>query len=435
MLIRLIYVSQSVDPQTTAQADAILRTAHERNARLDITGVLCIGQGVFLQVLEGERAKVTALYARIHADPRHRDVELIHCESICERRYGRWSMAHVRLSDVDPETKIDWPEFNPYSRSGLVVMARIDALIAAGSPVDDPPVAALRTPDARFADLPGFPFAPHYVDDLPDCRGLRAHYVDEGPPDADRVFLCLHGQPTWSYLYRRMIPVFAAAGARVVAPDLIGFGRSDKPIDEATYTFTFHREMLRAFIARLDLRGIVLVVQDWGGLLGLTLPMADPARYRGLLAMNTMFASGDRPLGQGFLDWRAYSNRNPDLAVGKLMSRTCPHLTPAEVAAYDAPFPEAAYKAGVRRFPNLVPDRPDAEGAALSREARDWFGSQWQGRTFMAIGMTDPVLGPPVMRELAAQIRGCPPPLEIAEGGHFVQEWGERIAREAVRVL
>jgi pimeloyl-ACP methyl ester carboxylesterase len=163
--------------------------------------------------------------------------------------------------------------------------------------------------------------------------------------------------------------------------------------------------------------------------------MHAPQRYRGLLVMNTAFAAGDRPLGQGFLDWRAYSNRNPDLAVGKLMARSCPHLTPAEAAAYDAPFPDASYKAGVRRFPNLVPDHPDADGAALSRQARDWFRTQWQGRTFMAIGMKDPVLGPPVMRHVAAQIRNCPAPLEVEQGGHFLQEWGEGVARAALEVL
>jgi pimeloyl-ACP methyl ester carboxylesterase len=295
--------------------------------------------------------------------------------------------------------------------------------------------AALRTPQERFTGLPGYAFAPHYLDDLEGYHGLRIHHVDEGPRDAERVFLCLHGQPTWSYLYRRMIPVFVAAGARVLAPDLLGFGKSDKPAEEGVYTFTFHREMLRALIERLDLRNVVLVVQDWGGLLGLTLPMHAPQRFAGLLVMNTAFGCGDMPLGQGFLDWRAYSNRNPDLAIGKLMARSCPHLTPAEAAAYDAPFPDASYKAGVRRFPNLVPERPDADGAALSRRARDWFRSEWQGRTFMAIGMKDPVLGPPVMRHVAAQIRNCLAPLEVADGGHFLQEWGEGVARAALAAL
>jgi haloalkane dehalogenase len=293
----------------------------------------------------------------------------------------------------------------------------------------------LRTPDERFSDLPGYAFAGRYVDDLEGCAGLRIHYLDEGPADAQRVFLCLHGQPTWSYLYRRMIPVFTAAGHRVVAPDLPGFGKSDKPADDSVYTFMFHREVLRTLVQRLDLRQVVLVVQDWGGLLGLTLPMEAPERYAGLLIMNTAFATGDQPLGQGFLDWRAYSNKNPDMAVGKLLARSCPHLTAAEAAAYDAPYPDASFKGGVRRFPNLVPERPDAEGAALSRRARDWFRTQWQRRSFMAVGMKDPVLGPTVMRYVRDQIRDCPPPFEVENGGHFLQEWGDAVARAALAVL
>jgi haloalkane dehalogenase len=293
----------------------------------------------------------------------------------------------------------------------------------------------LRTPDARFANLPGYPFAPHYVDALAGYPGMRIHYLDEGPGDAGKTFLCLHGQPTWSYLYRRMIPVFTAAGHRAVAPDLLGFGRSDKPADDARYTFMFHRDMLKNLVEHLDLRNVVLVVQDWGGLLGLTLPMDMPERFCGLLIMNTAFGTGDAPLPQGFLDWRAYNNANPDLAVGKLLARSCPHLTPAEAAAYDAPFPDASFKGGVRRFPNLVPDSTDAGGAALSRRAREWFRSEWGGRTFMAVGMQDPVLGPQVMRAVARSIRNCPPPYAVENGGHFVQEWGEEVARAALAVL
>lgn len=293
----------------------------------------------------------------------------------------------------------------------------------------------LRTPDDCFAGLPGYPFTPHYAAELPGYAGLRLHYLDEGPRDAPITFLCLHGQPTWSYLYRRMLPVFAAAGHRVVAPDLFGFGRSDKPVDEAAYTFLFHRNSLVELVRRLDLNNVVLVVQDWGGLLGLTLPMEMPQRFRGLLVMNTALGTGDVPLGQGFLDWRAYVNRSPDFDIAKLMARSCPHLTAAEAAAYAAPYPDARYRAGVRRFPNLVPDRPDAEGAALSREARTFWRERWQGRAFMAVGMQDPVLGAPVMAHLRALIRNCPPPLEIADGGHFVQEWGEPVARAALPVL
>jgi len=293
----------------------------------------------------------------------------------------------------------------------------------------------LRTSEERFAGLPGYSFTPHYVDDLPGYAGMRVHYVDKLRERSGKTFLCLHGQPTWSYLYRRMIPVFASAGHRVVAPDLLGFGKSDKPDDDALYTFDFHRNLLLRLIERLDLRNIVLVCQDWGGLLGLTLPLDLPGRFSGLLVMNTMFAGGDVPLSQGFLDWRAWNSRNPDMAVGKLMGRSCPHLTPQEVAAYDAPFPDATYKAGVRRFPQLVADSPDAPGAELARRARKWWETEWTGPSFMAIGMQDPVLGPVVMAETRRHIRNCPEPLEVLEGGHFVQEWGECIARAAVEVL
>jgi len=293
-------------------------------------------------------------------------------------------------------------------------------------------IAALRTPDEQFEGLADWPYPPAYHR-RPD--GLRLHCVDIGPRRAARTWLCLHGQPTWSYLYRRMIPVFAAAGDRVVAPDFLGFGRSDKPTEEAVYTFDFHREALLDFIAALDLTNIVLVVQDWGGLIGLTLPLAASERFRSLLVMNTALGTGDQPLGEGFLAWRDFSNRNPDMDVTRLMQRACPHLSPAEAVAYAAPFPDASSKAGVRRFPNLVPDRPDAPGAALSREARAFWRERWSGCSLMAIGMQDPVLGPPVMRALHADIRNCPPPLEIAEGGHFLQEWGEPIARAAVAAL
>ena len=294
---------------------------------------------------------------------------------------------------------------------------------------------SLRTPDACFASLPGYPFAPRYVEDLPSCAGTRVHYLDEGPHDASIVWLCLHGQPTWSYLYRKMIPVFTAVGHRVIAPDFIGFGRSDKYIEEAAYTFDMHRQTLLDLIARLDLKNIRLVCQDWGGLIGLTLPMAMPQRFAGLLVMNTALATGDVPLGEGFLAWRAYAKSQPDMNIAALMQRSTPILTDAEAAAYAAPFPEATYKAGVRRFPDMVPDHPDAAGAALSRQARQWWNNEWTGKSLMAIGMQDPVLGPPAMHYLHKHIRGCPPPLELAEAGHFVQEWGESVARAALTAL
>jgi len=289
----------------------------------------------------------------------------------------------------------------------------------------------LRTPEQRFQALPGWPFEPRYVQQHDPLAGpLRRHYIDEGPRDAPVTALYLHGQPTWSYLYRKMIPVFTDAGLRVVAPDFFGFGRSDKPVEQGWYSFERHRDAMLDFIERLDLRHVMLVCQDWGGLIGLTLPMAMPARFTRLLVMNT--GLGTDAVTEGFLKWRAYSNSQPDLAIGKLMKRGCPMLGDAEAAAYDAPFPDARHKAGVRAFPNLVPDREDAPGAALSREAAAFWSERWQGESFMAIGMQDPVLGEAPMRSLHRRIRGCPPPMEVAEGGHFVQEWGEPVARAAL---
>lgn len=294
-------------------------------------------------------------------------------------------------------------------------------------------VDALRTIDERFKDLPGFPFEPNYLFDFPNFEGLRLHYLDEHRT-GQLTYLCLHGQPTWSYLYRRMIPVFKAAGHRVVVPDLFGFGRSDKPIDEDVYTFDFHRNTLKHLIIALDLRNIVLVCQDWGGILGLTLPMEFPSRFIGLFIMDTLIGIGDSP-EKSFLEWLSYSNRTPDMDVGKLLSRACPHLTEGEAAAYNAPFPDARFKSGVRRFPNLVPKSPNDPGANISRQALEWLRTEWSGKSFMAIGMKDPVLSPESMHLLSSHIRNCLPPLEVAEAGHFVQEWGEEIALAGIDTL
>jgi tRNA(adenine34) deaminase len=292
---------------------------------------------------------------------------------------------------------------------------------------------ALRTPDTCFANVPGYPWPPHYLSDLPALAGLRLHYLDEGPRDAKLTYLCLHGNPTWSYLYRKMIPVFLAAGQRVVAPDLIGFGKSDKPKKEAAHRFGWHRQVLLEFVERLDLKNIVLVVQDWGGLLGLTLPMAAPERYAGLLVMNTLLATGDAPLSPGFLAWREMCAKKPDFEVGRLLARGNPQMTEQECAAYDAPFPDRGHRAALRAFPPMVPETPDEEGAVISRQAREFWRHDWRGQTLMAVGMHDPVLGWPVMQVLRQTIHGCPEPMQIEQGGHFVQEQGESIAQTAVR--
>ena len=297
-------------------------------------------------------------------------------------------------------------------------------------------IDAKRTPEERFANLPGFPWAPHYVDDLPGYEGSRAAYIDEGPRDADHTFLCLHGEPSWSYLYRRMIPVFLESGARVVAPDFFGFGRSDKPVNQSDYSFDFHRNYLLALVARLDLRHITLVVQDWGGLIGLTLPIVPgfAARLERLIVMNTGIGTGAAP-GPGFMMWKTYAMSTPDLPIGALIARGTPHLTPEEIAAYEAPYPDASYKAGAQIFPALVPIEPDMAGADYGRAASAWWTNEWTGQSFMAVGDADPVLGPPQMAALRKQIRGCPEPMMIAGGGHFVQEWGEPIARAALEAF
>ena len=292
---------------------------------------------------------------------------------------------------------------------------------------------ALRTPDAAFADLPDYPWQAHYVHHLPSIAGLRMHYLDEGPKDAALTWLCLHGNPAWSYLYRKMIPVWLAAGHRVVAPDLMGFGKSDKPKKDDFHQFDTHRQSLLELIEQLDLQRVVLVVQDWGGILGLTLPMAAPERYTGLLVMNTTLATGEQPLSAGFLAWRDWCQSQPQFDVGKLLKRGNPDMTPAETAAYNAPFPDKGFRAALRAFPPMVPELADSPGAAISRQAEAFWRTVWQGQTLMAIGQQDPVLGEPVMRQLQSQIKGCPEPMLLPHAGHFVQEQGRAIAQAAVR--
>lgn len=304
-----------------------------------------------------------------------------------------------------------------------------------------PNIPFLRTPASRFHSIPDFSYEPHYL----SYGNLRMAYVDEsnGTDNDPETFLCLHGQPTWSFLYRRIIPVFLTyttsssskpPSRRVVAPDLFGFGRSDKPSRDEDYTFNCHRESLLHLIRELDLRNITLVVQDWGGLLGLTLPLTEPSRFKRLIVMNTTLAEGSPPT-QGFLNWRDFANRSPHMNIGQLMARSTPHLSKAEVGAYDAPFPSVEYKGGVRRFPNLVPISPEMEGTDVSKQALEMYKTtDTFGRKdiFMACGMKDPVLGPPVMKRMARVWKNGCGWMEVQEAGHFVQEWGEGIAKAAL---
>lgn len=286
---------------------------------------------------------------------------------------------------------------------------------------------ALRTPAARFAHLPDYPWAAHYVSDLPALAGLRMHYLDEGPAQAPLTFLCLHGYPGWSYQYRKMLPIWIKAGHRVLAPDLIGFGKSDKPKREDAHTFEFHRQSLLQLIQKLDLRNIVLVVHDWGGLLGLTLPMHDPERYVGLLAMNTSLATGDAPPASHFQNWQALCALHPRLSAGHLMALGEPSLRPPQCDAYDAPFPDAGHCAALRAFPRMVPESEGDPGSQTSQHAREFLRTEWKGKSLVFLSTLCATTD-----LLCAQMRHCPPPLVIEGAGYLLPEAGEFVAQTAL---
>ena len=279
---------------------------------------------------------------------------------------------------------------------------------------------ALRTPDDRFADLPGYPFEPRYLD---VTDGLRVHYVDEGPPSAAPV-LMLHGEPSWSYLYRTMIPIVAAAGHRVVAPDLVGFGRSDKPTKRSDYTYARHVAWLTAHVFdAMKLQDITLVGQDWGGLIGLRLVAARPDRFARVVAANTFLPTGDRNLGDAFFAWRRFSQEVPELPVGRIVNGGCTtDLDAAVVAAYDAPFPDESYKEGARQFPTLVPASADDPESQPNRDA--WESLRRFDKPFLcAFGDSDPITNGAdrPLRELIPGAAGQPH-TTIEGAGHFLQE-------------
>jgi haloalkane dehalogenase len=278
-------------------------------------------------------------------------------------------------------------------------------------------VAVLRTPDERFTNLPGFDFEPHYV----EVDGLRLHYVDEG---SGPVVLLMHGEPTWSYLYRKMIPLLVDAGLRCVAPDLVGFGRSDKLDARADYTYQRHMDWMHGFLRALDVSDITMFGQDWGGLIGLRLVAEDPDRFARVVASNTGLPTGDQPMGKAFERWRESSQTMPEMAIGIIVAFGCAtmKLTDAEIGAYDAPFPDESYKEGARQFPVLVPASPDDPAAPANRAA--WERLRRFHKPFLcAFGDSDPITrgGDAVMRETIPGAHGQPH-ATIAGGGHFIQE-------------
>jgi haloalkane dehalogenase len=277
---------------------------------------------------------------------------------------------------------------------------------------------ALRTPDERFADLPDYPFSPHYstVGD-----GLRLHYVDEGPPDAAPV-LMLHGEPSWSYLYRHMVPVFTGAGLRAVAPDLIGFGKSDKPRRVADYSYQTHMDWLSEWIEAIDLRGITLICQDWGALLGLRLAAEHDERFDRIVVANGFLPTAQHGTPIAFKVWRTFALRTPIFPAGRIVAAGSHRkLSKAERAAYDAPFPDKSYQAGARAFPALVPTSPDDPAVPANRAAWDRLGT-WEKPFLTLFGRRDPILGKgdgPLQRHVpGAQGQ----PHDRLDGSHFVQE-------------
>ncbi|HVA06595.1 MAG TPA: haloalkane dehalogenase [Acidimicrobiales bacterium] len=290
----------------------------------------------------------------------------------------------------------------------------------------------LRTPDECFADLPGFSYAPHYAE-VADGEGgtLRVHYLREGAADAP-VVLLMHGEPSWSYLYRKMIPVLVSAGLQIVAPDLVGFGRSDKPTERGDYTYARHVEWMRELLFdRLDLTAITLVCQDWGGLIGLRLVGEHPDRFARVVAANTFLPTGESSPGDAFFAWQRFSQEVEVFPTGTIVNGGClTDLSPEERAAYDAPFPDESYKAGARAFPMLVPSAPD--DPAHDANVAAWVGLAAFDRPFLtAFADSDPITAgsDKALRERIAGAKGQSH-TTIAGAAHFLQEdRGEELAR------
>ena len=300
---------------------------------------------------------------------------------------------------------------------------------------------ALRTPNDRFDDLPDHPWPPRYLQiDAGDggADRLRVHYVDDGPPDAGETVLLLHGEPSWSFLYRKVIPPLVAAGHRCVAPDLVGFGRSDKPAARGDYTYQRHVDWLTETVfGRLDLRDVTLVCQDWGGLLGLRLVAEHPDRFRRVVAANTFLPTGDRDPGEAFTAWRTFSQEVEVLPIGGILrGATVSTLSDEVVAAYDAPFPDESYKEGARQFPLLVPATPDDPAAEPNRRA--WASLERFDKPFLcAFSDQDPVTAG-ADRHLRERIPGAKGQAHttLRGGGHFLQEdVGPELAQVVVDLI
>lgn len=291
---------------------------------------------------------------------------------------------------------------------------------------------ALRTPDSRFDNLPDYDFAPQYV----DVDDLRMHYVDEGPPNG-AIVLLLHGEPSWSYLYRYMIPPLRDAGLRVIAPDLIGFGKSDKPARKSDYSYERHVDWMKRFIETLDLRDITLFCQDWGSLIGLRVAAENEHRFARIAVGNGGLPTGDQRMSKVFRIWRAFARFSPWFPIGKILQKaTITDLPDDVVAAYDAPFPSSKYKAGARAFPMLVPITPDDPASDANRAAWKVF-SEWQKPFLTMFSNRDPITrgGEKYFQELVPGAKNREH-VRIRNAGHFLQEdKGPELAEALVRFV
>lgn len=277
----------------------------------------------------------------------------------------------------------------------------------------------LRTPDVRFEGLTEYPFAPNYVQISPE---LRMHYLDEGQHPTETLLL-MHGEPTWSYLYRKMIPLFTAAGYRVIAPDLIGFGKSDKPTELTDYSYQNHVDWMSTFLQKIDLQNLTLVCQDWGGLIGLRLAAENQERFKRITVSNTFLPTGQGKPSDAFLAWQQYSQTAPVLNIGKIVNGGCAIPLSAEaIAAYDAPFPDEDYKAGARIFPALVPTSPQDPAVPANLKAWEVY-KQWQKPFLTAFGDKDPIThgGDTFFQKVVLGAQNQPH-ITLQNAGHFCQE-------------
>ncbi len=308
------------------------------------------------------------------------------------------------------------------------------AFLQDNNPQSELQYVVLRTPDEYFAGLKEWNYKPNYISDLEGFEGMRLHYVDIGKPNAQRTILCLHGQKTWSYAFRKAIQYFINDNYRVIAFDLFGFGRSDKPTSDDFYSFDFHRRTALALMAHLELQDVKIAGFEWGGWLAMTLPMDASCTVSGLLLANTKLHTPDENVWSGFRVWRALHNAQSDPQIGAGLSHQDPNITTETQIAYDAPFPNFRYKAGVRKFPNLIPLTAGHEAAGISLRAADYLENEWQGKCAL-VANCDGVYGVDSMRHLRTRINGAAPVIKIAGTSALTFEYADQFMPQALEII